>query len=60
MRNKTYPEVSIVEGYHEEECTKFCSIYLNDVETKYNRTDRNFVDLTDIKDEGLIIFKCIR
>ena len=26
---------------------------------KYNRTDRNFVDLTDIKDEGLIIFKCI-
>ena len=59
VRNKTYPEGSIAEGYLAEESTTFCSRYLNDVETKYNHTDRNFVDLTDIKDEGLIIFKCI-
>ena len=60
MHNKTYPEDSIAEGYIAEECTTFCSIYLNNVETKYNRTDRKFVDLANIKDEGLIIFKCIR
>ena len=31
-------------------------MYLNDVKTKYNRTDRNFVGLT----KGFIIFKYIR
>ena len=44
VRNKTYPEDSIAEGYLAEECTTFCSIYLNNVETKYNHTDRKFVD----------------
>ena len=59
VRNKTYPEGSIIEGYLVEECITFFSRYLNDVETKYNCTNKNFVDLTDIKYEGLIIFKCI-
>lgn len=30
------------------------------METKYNRTHRNFVGLTNTKGEGFIIFKCIR
>ena len=33
---------------------------LNDVETKYNCSDRNYVDLKNIRDERLIIFKCVR
>ena len=38
-------EKVVVEGYLTEECGKFCSRYLNDVETKYNRCNRNYVDL---------------
>ena len=57
--NKAYPEGCIAEGYLAEECATFCSRYLNDVETKYNRCDRNYVDLKNIRDERLIIFKCV-
>ena len=60
MHNRTYSKGSILERYLVKESTTLCSNYLNDVETKYNHTDRNFVALTNIKDEGLIIFKCIR
>ena len=59
VHNRTYPESFIAEGYLVEECTTFCSRYFNDVETKYNHTNKNFVGLTNTKDEGLIIFKCI-
>ncbi|KAK5771814.1 hypothetical protein PVK06_048058 [Gossypium arboreum] len=40
-RNKHYPEGSIVEGYLAEECMTFCSRYLEDVETRLNRPNRN-------------------
>ncbi|KAG8490796.1 hypothetical protein CXB51_014008 [Gossypium anomalum] len=40
-RNKRYPEGSIAEGYLAEECMTFCSRYLEDVETRLNRTTRN-------------------
>ena len=60
MRNRTYPKGSIIEGYLVKECTTFCSRCLNGVETKYNRTNGNFVCLTNTKDEGFIIFKNIR
>ena len=30
------------------------------METKYNRYNRNYVDLKNIRDERLIIFKCVR
>ena len=59
VRNKAYPEGCITEGYLAEECATFCSRYLNDVETKYSCCDRNYVDLKNIRDKRLIIFKCV-
>ena len=42
MRNRNYPEGSIVEGYLADECLTFCSRYLNDnVQTKFNKLPRN-------------------
>ena len=45
-RNKRYPEGSIAEGYLAEECMTFCSRYLEDVEIRLNRPNRN-AGLTD-------------
>ncbi|KAG8472497.1 hypothetical protein CXB51_034179 [Gossypium anomalum] len=39
--NKRYPEGSIADGYLAEECMTFCSIYLEDAETRLNRPSRN-------------------
>ncbi|TXG60326.1 hypothetical protein EZV62_014899 [Acer yangbiense] len=41
VRNRAHLEASIAKGYLMEECTNFCSRYLNDVETKWNRPPRN-------------------
>ncbi|KAF7139861.1 hypothetical protein RHSIM_Rhsim06G0085100 [Rhododendron simsii] len=41
VRNKNRPEGSIAEGYLAEECLTFCSRYLEDVETRFNRVGRN-------------------
>lgn len=41
VRNRSYPEGSIVEAYMMEECVNFCSRYLEDVETKFNKIHRN-------------------
>ena len=41
VRNKARPEGSIAEGYVAEEALTFCSRYLKDVETRFNRLDRN-------------------
>lgn len=40
--NKARPEGSIAEGYLASECVTFCSRYLNEVETKFNREERNY------------------
>uniref|UniRef100_A0A2N9I3Q0 DUF4218 domain-containing protein n=1 Tax=Fagus sylvatica TaxID=28930 RepID=A0A2N9I3Q0_FAGSY len=37
VRNKARPEGSIAEGYISEECMTFCSWYLHDMDTKFNR-----------------------
>ncbi|KAL0386229.1 UNVERIFIED_CONTAM: hypothetical protein Sradi_3017200 [Sesamum radiatum] len=42
VRNRAYPEGSIARGYLMDECMNFCSRYLSDVETKENRTPRNY------------------
>lgn len=42
IRNKAHPEGSIAEGYIDNECLTFCSLYLDDVETRFNRPDRNY------------------
>jgi len=41
VRNRNRPEGSIAEGYLAEECLTFCSRYVEDVETKFNRVGRN-------------------
>jgi len=41
VRNKARPEGSIAEGYIIDECLTFCSMYLIDIETRFNREDQN-------------------
>lgn len=40
MKNRAHPEGSIAEAYIVNESLTFCSLYLQDVETKFNRRDR--------------------
>ena len=40
VRNKARPEGSIAEGYLMEEILTFCSRYLDDIETRFNRSGR--------------------
>ena len=39
--NMARPEGSIAEGYVAEEALTFCSMYLQDVQTRFNRPERN-------------------
>ncbi|XP_035549023.1 uncharacterized protein LOC108993538 isoform X1 [Juglans regia] len=41
VKNKARPEGSIAEAYIHTECLTFCSMYLQDIETKFTRMDRN-------------------
>ncbi|XP_035546653.1 uncharacterized protein LOC118348671 [Juglans regia] len=47
VRNRARPEGSIAEAYVHVECLTFCSMYLNDIETRYNREERN-IDLVGL------------
>ncbi|XP_061360965.1 uncharacterized protein LOC133304904 [Gastrolobium bilobum] len=40
VKNKARPEGSIAEGYLMKEILTFCSRYLDDIETRFNRPDR--------------------
>ena len=53
MGNKAHPEGSIAETYKVKECITFLSMYLGDVETKFNRADRN-VDCQYEAEKGTI------
>ena len=41
VRNKARPERSIAEAYVATECVTLCSMYLDDIETRFNHTDCN-------------------
>ncbi|XP_019175589.1 PREDICTED: uncharacterized protein LOC109170907 [Ipomoea nil] len=41
VRNKARPEGSIAEGYVASECLTFLSLYLDGIETRFNKQDRN-------------------
>jgi len=41
VRNKALPEGSIAEAYVADEALTFCSRYMDDVETRFNRLPRN-------------------
>ncbi|WMV19289.1 hypothetical protein MTR67_012674 [Solanum verrucosum] len=53
VRNKARPEGSIAEGYIIDECLTFCSMYLTDIETRFNREHRND-DGSSSKDEHVL------
>ncbi|XP_018484525.1 uncharacterized protein LOC108855255 isoform X1 [Raphanus sativus] len=40
VRNRAKPEGSICEQYLADECITFCSMYLNDIETRFTRVSR--------------------
>lgn len=42
VSNKAHPEGSMAEGYIAEECLTFCSMYMNDIETQFNKVERNY------------------
>lgn len=46
VRNRAHPKGSIVEAYHVEECSIFCSQYLEGVETRTNQSTRVHYDDT--------------
>ena len=54
MANKAHPEGSIAEAYISKECTTFCSMYLDGVETLFNRPEWNY-DMGD-RGPGLAVF----
>ena len=41
VRNRARPEGSIAEAYIADECLTFCSRYMDDVDTRFNRELRN-------------------
>ncbi|XP_042971135.1 uncharacterized protein LOC122303420 [Carya illinoinensis] len=55
VKNKARPEGSIAEAYIHIECLTFCSLYLQDVETKFTRMDRN-IDGESENIDGIKIF----
>lgn len=57
VRNKARPAGSIAEAYLADECMTFCSRYLADVETEFNRAPRNEDNSEDKDPEKLGIFK---
>ena len=56
MRNRAHPEGCIAEAYLSFECLAFCSMYLNGIETKWNREERNS-DVWQVgRSKGLFVF----
>ncbi|KAL2542697.1 Uncharacterized protein Adt_03675 [Abeliophyllum distichum] len=55
VRNQSKPEGSITEGYVIEEALTFCSRYFEDVDTRFNRPERN--DDLCIRKKQLSIFE---
>uniref|UniRef100_A0A2N9FEG8 Transposase-associated domain-containing protein n=1 Tax=Fagus sylvatica TaxID=28930 RepID=A0A2N9FEG8_FAGSY len=59
VRNKARPEGSIAEGYISEECMTFCSWYLHDMDTKFNRPERNVDASQNEATSGLSVFASV-
>jgi hypothetical protein len=59
VRNKAHPEGSIAEGYISEECMTFCSWYLHDMDTKFNRPERNVDASQNEATSGLSVFASV-
>ena len=55
VHNKSHLEGSIAEAYVADECSIFCSRYLNTVETRFNRAKRN-EEGGERRNNGLSVF----
>jgi hypothetical protein len=55
VRNRARPEGSIAEAYIADECLTFCSKYMDDVETRFNREPRN-TGFSDEESYGVDVF----
>lgn len=55
VSNRARPEGSIAESYIVKECLTFCSMYLSNIETVFNREERN--NDGGERGPGLIVFK---
>lgn len=56
VKNTARPEGCIAERYIDSECLNFCSMYLNDAETIFNKVERNN-EMVDIDGE-ISVFSC--
>lgn len=59
VRNKARPEGSIAEAYVDNECLTFCSMYLQGIETRFNREERNSEGNTGGESNGMEVFRPI-
>ena len=50
--NKACPEGSIVQGYLLEETVSFCSMYMEDISTRFNPIQRNYEGVPRVTDEA--------
>ena len=57
MRNKAWSKGSIAKAYVATECVIFCSMYFDDIEIRFNRTDHNTDHEWDNNKLMLSIFK---
>ena len=56
VRNKARPEGSIAEGYIDNECLLFCSLYYSEMDTIWNKPDRNY-DVGDSIENTVSVFQ---
>ncbi|KAL3820132.1 hypothetical protein ACJIZ3_006037 [Penstemon smallii] len=56
VNNKAFSEGSKAEGYIVEECLTFCSMYLDDIETQYNKVERNYESCGEKSQQKLEVF----
>lgn len=56
IKNNARPEGCIAERYIAKECLNFYSMYLNDIDTMFNRVDRN--NDMPASDEKYDVFSC--
>ena len=57
VRNKARPEGSIAEGYIDNECLLFCSLYYSEMDTIWNKPDRNYDVVGDSIENIVSVFQ---
>ena len=57
VRNRARPEGSIAEAYIVNEALTFCSMYFQDIETRFNRPERNDERAELFPPRGISVFK---